>query len=91
MGVAAAYLAEMVNDEMKADNGFNGGAAEPLSRIVVVAPQEGQVCVRACLFFIGLLSSLFCFALFLEEETLANTHPANGLVCRLPEGSARPP
>ena len=56
MGVAAAYLGELVTDELKAmaaeDNASISGAAggagrgaegdEP-TRIVVVAPQEGQV------------------------------------------------
>lgn len=39
MGVAAAYLAEMVTEDMKTV----GGSHEPPSKIVVVAPQEGQV------------------------------------------------
>lgn len=42
MGVAAAYLAEMVTEDMKTV----GGSHEPPSKIVVVAPQEGQVRMR---------------------------------------------
>lgn len=50
MGVAAAYLGELVTEELKAHEasrpeGLGGGgrADEAPSKIVVVAPQEGQV------------------------------------------------
>lgn len=47
MGVAAAYLAEMISEDVKnmtsaAQTGVVG-PEEPPSRVVVVAPQEGQV------------------------------------------------
>lgn len=47
MGVAAAYMAEMLTDDVKvmtsaAETGLVGSAV-PFSKIVVVAPQEGQV------------------------------------------------
>lgn len=37
MGVAAAYLGEIVTEELK---------TAPVDRVVVVAPQEGQVSMR---------------------------------------------
>lgn len=52
MGVAAAFLAEMVNEDLNVTQGgviasgassMVGRADELPSRIVVVAPQEGQV------------------------------------------------
>lgn len=48
MGVAAAYLGELVTDELKAmaaedRKGGKGRVGEEPTRIVVVAPQEGQV------------------------------------------------
>ena len=50
MGVAAAYLGELVTEELKTHEasrpdggGGRSGREEGPSKIVVVAPQEGQV------------------------------------------------
>ena len=46
MGVAAAYLGELVTEELKTHEASRAAGSRPdeaASKIVVVAPQEGQV------------------------------------------------
>lgn len=48
MGVAAAYLGELVTEELKTHEASRAAGSRPdeaPSKIVVVAPQEGQVSV----------------------------------------------